>query len=68
MKVKTSAPGTVTRHRRGLEEDDKVIAAGVHTLKVTVSKKARAKHQKTKVTVSLKVGTKTVSTSKKLRL
>ena len=68
VKVKTSESGTVTVTGAGLKKTAKTLPAGTHTLKIAVNKKARAKHQKTRVTVSLKVGTKTVSTSKKLTL
>lgn len=68
VKVKTSDPGTVTIIGAGLKRTTKTLPAGTHTLKVTVSKKARAKHQKIKLTVSLKVGKKTVTASKKVML
>jgi hypothetical protein len=68
VKVNTSEAGTVTVTGPCLKKTTKTLSAGSHTLKVAVSKKARAKHQKTKLTVSLKVGSKTVSSSKKLQL
>jgi hypothetical protein len=68
VKVKTSEPGAVTVTGTGLKKTTKTLPAGTHTLKIPVSKKARAKHQKTKLTVSLKVGSKTVTASKKLTL
>ena len=68
VKVKTSESGTVTVTGAGLKKTTKTLAAGTHTLKVPVSKKAQAKHQKTRLTVSLKVGDKTASATKKLTL
>jgi hypothetical protein len=68
VKVKTSGSGAVTVTGTGLKKTTKTLSAGTHTLKIPVSKKARAKHQKTKLTVSLKVGSKTVTASKKLTL
>ncbi len=68
LKIKISEAGIVTVTGAGLKKTTKTLPAGTHTLKIPVSKMARAKHQKTKLMVSLKVGTKTVSTSKKLTL
>jgi len=68
IEVKTSEKGTVTLTGTGLTRLAKTLPAGVHTAKVDVSKKARAKHQKIRLTVSLKVGKKTVTASKALTL
>jgi hypothetical protein len=69
IKIKTSEKGTVTIAGAGLTKlVAKTLPAGIHTAKVDVSKKARAKHQKTRVTVSLKVGGKTLTASKKITL
>jgi hypothetical protein len=68
VKVKTSEAGTVTISGAGLTKLTKTFPAGVHTAKVAVSGKARAKHQKIKLTVSLKVGRRTFTTSKTLTL
>jgi hypothetical protein len=68
VKVETSEAGTVTIAGTGLTRVAKRLSAGVHMARVAVSKKARAKHQKTRLTVSLKVGAKTVSATKRLTL
>jgi hypothetical protein len=68
IKLKTSEAGTVTISGAGLTRLSKTLPAGVHTARVAVSKKARAKHQRTRLTVSLKVGKKTVVAYKELTL
>jgi hypothetical protein len=68
IKIKTSEGGTVTIAGAGLARLSKTLPAGIHTGRVAVSKKARAKHQKIRLTVSLKVGKKTVATYKELTL
>jgi hypothetical protein len=68
VKVNISESGTLTISGAGLKKVSRSLAAGGHTLKVSVNKKARAKHFKTKLTVSLKVDAKTVAVSKKLQL
>jgi hypothetical protein len=68
VKLKTSEAGTVTIAGAGLTRLAKMLPAGVHTGRVAVSMKARAKHQKTRLTVSLKVGKKTVTAFKELTL
>lgn len=68
VKIKTSEAGTVTITGAGLTRASKRLLAGVHMARVAVNGKARAKHEKTKLTISLKVGAKTVSVSRKLTL
>jgi hypothetical protein len=69
VKLETSEKGAVTIAGAGLTKlVAKTLPAGTHTARIDVSKKARAKHQKIKLTVSLKVGSKTVTASKKLTL
>jgi hypothetical protein len=68
VKIKTSQDGTVTVAGAGLTKVAKTLPAGIHTARVDVSKKARAKHQKIRLTVSLKVGKKTAAAFKELTL
>jgi hypothetical protein len=68
IKLKTSEKGTVTIAGAGLTRLSKTLPAGVHTGRVDVSKKARAKHQKIRLTVSLKVGKRTVVALRELTL
>ena len=68
IKIKTSEKGTVTLTGTELKRISKILPAGIHTARVSVSKKARAKHQKIRLTVSLKVGKKTVTAFKELTL
>jgi hypothetical protein len=71
VKVKTSAAGTVTITDKALRKTVVKLAAGVHTVKVRLStsgKRDIGRHTKIEVSVSLTVGSSTVSTSEKVKL
>jgi hypothetical protein len=68
IKIRTSEKGTVTLTGAELKRISKILPAGIHTARVDVSKKTRAKHEKIRLTVSLRVGKKTVTASERITL
>lgn len=70
--IKTSEPGIVTISGRGLKKTHKTLAAGTYHVNVALTKfggmERTGGHKKTKLSVSLKVGKRSVSGSEKVSL
>lgn len=69
--IETSEPGVVTITGPGLKGTIRTLVAGTSRVLISLTKRGRAQrreHKKIKLSVSLKVGNRSVSSSEKLRL
>ena len=69
--IETSEPGVVTVRGFGLESRDEALAPGTHRIVVLLTKagkRDRRAHERIKLSVTEKVGARTVVTSRKVKL